>query len=200
MLREGAYAMKQQNKLISDGMTEQIITAAAQIVQLEGQGALNVRRILVKLGITNRVFYNRFHNIDEVLRVIYDRTVIKLRESIEASIDPDLDFFEQVKEIVARTLVLSYELKMKFNYYIFESDSVSYDNYSWWKCEIEKIIEYGKEHGHLVPDIKSDEISYAVWCFIRGYNADAIARGLDRERAVEDFKYSFGILLSGMKA
>ncbi len=192
--------MKMQNKLISDGMTEKIITAAAEIVRLEGQGALNVRRILVKLGITNRVFYNRFHNIDEVLRVIYDRTVIKLRESIEASIDPDLDFFEQVKEIVARTLVLSYELKMKFNYYIFESDSVSYDNYSWWKCEIKKIIEYGKEKGYLAPDIKSDRISYAVWCFIRGYNADAIARGLERERAIEDFKYSFGILLSGMKA
>ncbi len=191
--------MKEQGKLIYDKMSETIIAAAAQIVLTEGADSLNVRKILTALEITNRVFYNRFHNVDEVMQIIYDRTVHKMRESVGAGLDPGLDFFEQIKEIVGKTLEMSYELKMKFNYYIFESDSVSYDNFKWWNTEIKRVIEYGKAHGYLDPEIKTDEISYAIWCFIRGYNADAIARGLERERALEDFKYSFGILLRGMK-
>ncbi len=188
-----------QSKLISDKMSEQIIEAAAEIVLCEGADMLNVRKILNSLNITNRVFYNRFHNIDDVLKIIYERTVMKMRESIGGELDPARDFFEQIKDMVANTLVMSYEVKMKFNYYIFESDSVSYDNYIWWNTEIKKLIEYGKLNGYLDKDIKSDQASYAIWCFIRGYNADAIARGLDREKAIEDFKYSFGILLRGMK-
>ncbi len=97
-------------------------------------------------------------------------------------------------------MVMSYEIKMKFNYYVFESDSASDNNFHWWKCEIDKIIEYGKNNGFLKTEFKTDEISYAIRYFIRGYNADAIARGIDREKAVSDFKYSFGILLCGMKA
>ncbi len=192
--------MKEQNKLIYDSMTETIISAATDIVYTEGVEKLNVRCVLKRLNITNRVFYNRFHNIDEVLRVIYERTVMKMREGIGADIDPTKDFFEEVKNIVGKTLVMSYDIKKKFNYYIFESDSVSFDNFSWWNKEIKKIVEYGKEKGYLSAEIKSDEISYAIWCFIRGYNADAIARGLDRESAIENFKYSFGVLLCGMKA
>jgi len=43
-------------------------------------------------------------------------------------------------------------------------------------------------------------MAYAVWCFIRGYNADALDRGLPMEKAISDFKYSFRILLEGMRA
>ena len=88
---------------------------------------------------------------------------------------------------------------MKFNQYVFENDSISYDNYEWWKTEIKKLIELGKRNGHL-KDVNTDAMSYAIWCFIRGYNADALGRSLPKEQAVADFKYSFGILLDGMKA
>ena len=42
-------------------------------------------------------------------------------------------------------------------------------------------------------------MSYAIWCFIRGYNADALGRKLPRETAVRNFRYSFGVLLDGMR-
>jgi len=84
------------------------------------------------------------------------------------------------------------------NQFIFESDSQSASNFSWWKSEIEKLINFGKEN-NLLKDIETEKMSYAIWCFIRGYNADALGRNLPKEQAVEDFKYSFGVLLDGMR-
>ena len=40
----------------------------------------------------------------------------------------------------------------------------------------------------------------AIWCFIRGFNADAMARSLSREEALRRFDYGFGIFLKGIRA
>lgn len=191
--------MKEKEQvLIQDEMSDRIIDTARQIAITQGTENINVRRILQTLGITNRVFYNRFHNIDEVLKIVYLDTVLKMRESIAEDFDPEGDFFQQVTDIVAKTLVMSYDVKMNLNYYIFENDSISCQNYEWWKSEIARLIEFGKAKG-VLKDVETEKMSYAVWCFIRGYNADALGRKLPKEQAVEDFKYSFGILLDGMK-
>ncbi len=184
--------------LIDDEMSQKIIATAEEIARSSGIEQVNVRRLLQTLNITNRVFYNRFHNIEEVLDIIYQRTSLKIRESVSDEFDSSKDFFEQVKDIVANTLVKSYENKENLNQFIFESDSNSDDNYFWWKAEISKIIEYGKEIGAL-KDIDAEIMSYSIWCFIRGYNADALGRAVPKEIAVENFKYSFGVLLDGMK-
>ena len=191
--------MSENTELINDEMSSLIIAAAEKLALNMGADNVNVRAVLRELNITNRVFYNRFHNIDEVLGIVYQNTVLKMRESIIAKFDPDGDFFSQVIEIVANTLVMSYENKMNFYQYIFENDSVSVVNYNWWKSEIKKIIEFGKSRGHL-RDVDSDAMSYAVWCFIRGYNADALGRKLPRDEALRTFRYSFGVLLDGMRA
>ena len=188
-----------ETALISDGMSQKIIDVAEQLALTDGADTVTVRRVLQVLGITNRVFYNRFHNIAEVLHIVYWSTAFKIRASIPARLDPDRDFFQQVIDIVTNTLVLSYETKMKFYQYVFASDSVSPGNYAWWKGEIQKLIEFGKSRGHL-RDVDSDIMSYAIWCFIRGYNADALGRKLPRETAVRNFRYSFGVLLDGMRA
>ena len=188
-----------ETALISDGMSQKIIETAEQLVLSSGPETLTVRRILQTLGITNRVFYNRFHNITEVLDIVYRNTALKIRESVAAGFDPEGDFFAQVIDIVVNTLVMSYETKMNFYQYVFASDSVSPGNFEWWKGEIRKLIEFGKSRGHL-RDVDSDSMSYAIWCFIRGYNADALGRKLPRETAIRNFRYSFGILLDGMRA
>ena len=188
-----------ETALISDGMFQKIIETAEQLVLSSGPETLTVRRILQTLGITNRVFYNRFHNIAEVLDIVYRNTALKIRESVAAGFDPEGDFFAQVIDIVVNTLVMSYETKMNFYQYVFASDSVSPGNYEWWKGEIRKLIEFGKSRGHL-RDVDSDIMSYAIWCFIRGYNADALGRKLPRETAIRNFRYSFGVLLDGMRA
>lgn len=189
---------EKNNELIIDEMSKKIIDTAEKIAVVSGAEKITVRKILQSLEITNRVFYNRFHNIEEVLNIVYESMTLKIRESITAKFDPEGDFFAQVIDIVATTLVMSYDVKMKFNQYIFENDSISNQNYEWWKSEIKKLIEFGKSKGDL-KDVDSDKMSYAVWCFIRGYNADALGRSLDKEEATENFKYSFGILLDGMK-
>ena len=185
-------------ELIVDEMSQKIVDTAEEIAHNLGVENVNVRKLMQVLDITNRVFYNRFHNIEEVLDVIYQRTSLKIRESILSKFDPNKDFFEQVKNIVADTLIKSYENKENLNQFIFESDSQSASNFSWWKGEIEKLINFGKEN-NLLKDIETEKMSYAIWCFIRGYNADALGRNLPKEQAVEDFKYSFGVLLDGMR-
>ena len=85
------------DNLIEDKMSEKIISAAEELVMEYGAREITVRQILQKLDITNRVFYNRFHNIDEVLQVVYTNTTMKVRQSISGEIDESKDFFEQIE-------------------------------------------------------------------------------------------------------
>ncbi len=179
-------------------MSEKIVETAEEIVTSHGVHCLTVSRLLRTLGITNRVFYNRFHNIDEVLSAVYRNTVLKVRESIASVADGDADFFEHVLEIVTKTLIVSYDTKMRFTQYVFENDSQSQSNFEWWMTEIRRLIDYAKEK-KLIKNVDSESMSYSIWCFCRGFNADAVGRNIPREEAVKRFQYSFGILLDGMK-
>lgn len=186
------------NELIRDAMSETIINAVENMVMENGAHGITVRKVLAVLHISNRVFYNRFRNIEEVLEIVYKNTIIKVRESLTTALDSEKDFFENVMDIVVRTLLVSYDTKMQFNQYIFENDSQSQSNYNWWMAEIKKLIDYAKEN-RFIKDVDSDVMSYAIWCFCRGYNADAVARQLPRDEAVRRFRYSFSFLLEGMK-
>lgn len=187
------------NELIRDAMSETIIQTVENMVMENGAHGITVRKVLAVLSISNRVFYNRFRNIEEVLEIVYKNTIIKVRESLTTTLDSEKDFFENVMDIVIRTLLVSYDTKMQFNQYIFENDSHSQSNYTWWMSEIKKLIDYAKEK-KFIKDVDSNVMSYAIWCFCRGYNADAVARNLPREEAVRRFRYSFSYLLEGMKA
>jgi len=189
----------ENKKMIRDTMSERIISAAEKIVVSEGADALNVRKILKNLGITNRVFYNRFHNIADVLSIIYEKTVLKVRESLKSAYNPEKDFFDTVTDISVGTLVMSYKSMMNFNQYVFESDSRTQKNYEWWTSEIEKLIEYAKKMNYIDKRIDSHIMGYSIWCFIRGFNADAVARKMPLEEAVKKFRYSFSVLINGMK-
>ena len=190
----------QTDDRIRDEMAEKIIETAEHLATTEGANTLTVRKILQTLNITNRVFYNRFHNIEEVLEIIYRNMIVKIRASITPEqTDSAADFFEHVIDVVTRSLIMSYENKMAFNQYIFENDSHSQSNYAWWHTEIKKLIDYAKEKKYI-KEIDSDAMSYAIWCFCRGYNADAVGRNLPVDVAVRNFRYSLGVLLDGMRA
>jgi len=187
-----------QRALICDEMSNRIIEVAEDIATENGAQSVTVRKILQALGITNRVFYNRFRNIDEVLSMVYNGMIPRIRESFSAEIDESRDFFEQVMELVVKALLLSYDTKMQFNSYVFESDSLSQSNYLWWTEEIKKLIVYAKQRNYI-KDVDPDILSYSIWCFCRGYNADAVGRRLPRDEAVKNFRYSFSFLLEGLK-
>lgn len=187
-----------ETRLIVDEMSDKIIETAEKLVTLSGAGSLTVRRILQELKITNRVFYNRFHNVDEVLDVVYNKTAMEIRKSITEELDNGKDFFEHVMDVVVKSLLMSYDTKMQFNQYVFENDSLSESNYEWWTSQIKKLIDYAMEHDYI-KQVDSEVLSYSLWCFCRGYNADAVGRKIPKEEAVAKFKYSFGFILEGLK-
>ena len=124
--------------------------------------------------------------------------IVKIRTHIISEYDGKQDFFSYVMDVVERSLIISYDTKMRCNQFMFENDSLSNGNYEWWTGEIKKIIDYAKEKDYI-KDVDSDVLSYSIWCFCRGYNADAVGRGVPREKALADFKYSFAFLLNGLK-
>lgn len=184
--------------LIRDEMSEKIIKAAEELVLSDGIGTLTVRKILKKLGITNRVFYNRFRNIGEVLGIVYRNTVSKVRGCITDKLDSDKDFFEQVYELVEQIVIMSYDTRNRMSGFVFESDLKEEDNLEWWMSEIKRLIDYACENKYI-KKVDPDIIGYSVWCFIRGYNADVIARGIPRNEAVRGIKYSFSFFMDGLK-
>ncbi len=186
------------DKLIYDEMSEQIIEATEQLTLFEKAQDINVRKILKHLGITNRVFYNRFHNIDEVLDIISERSVLKVRNSLKFHFNEELDFFEQIMDEVEKTLIISYKTRMNFAHYVFENDTVTDSNYQWWIEEIKKILNYAIDKGYI-KKVDTDMTSYAIWCFIRGFNADAIGRKLPLEEAIKRYRYGFKFILDGLK-
>ena len=64
-------------ELIVDGMSQRIIDVASYLVTTEGAHNFNVCKILNHLGIANRVFYNRFHKIEEALNIISENSILQ---------------------------------------------------------------------------------------------------------------------------
>ena len=187
-----------EDKLIYDEVSEMIIDATEKLTVSEGPHDINVRKVLKYLEITNRVFYNRFHNIEEVLDIISERSILKVRESLNFHFDEERDFFEQIMDEVEKTLIISYETRMNFAHYVFENDSVTDSNYKWWIEEIKKILNYAIDKGYI-KKVDTDKTSYAIWCFIRGFNTDAIGRRLTLEEALDRYRHGFSIILDGLK-
>ncbi|MBQ3641340.1 helix-turn-helix transcriptional regulator, partial [bacterium] len=80
-----------ENKLIKDEISENIIDITKRLAEEEGAHNVTVRQILKELNVTNRVFYNRFHNVEEVLEFIYRRAVVNMRKSFNSKIDSKTD-------------------------------------------------------------------------------------------------------------
>lgn len=190
---------KGNDNLIYDEMSEKIIDAASHLAISDGAHNVNVRKILNYLGITNRVFYNRFHNVEEVLKIVSEHSILEVRKSLRFHFDENKDFFEQIMDEVEKTLIISYETRMNFAHYVFENDSVTNSNYQWWTAEIKKILNYAMDKG-LIKQVDPDMTSYAIWCFIRGFNTDAIGRKLPLEEAMKRYRYGFQFILNGLKA
>ncbi len=185
--------------LISDEISEDIIRAAEELVKDEGAKELNVRKILNAMGITNRVFYNRFRNVNEILEILYTRSVEQMHESVKSPFDIRTQFWQYVMDVATRVLVNTYEVKMQFSQFMFELDSVKEANRDWWTGKIQEIIQVGKEIGEI-KDVDAALLSQTIWSFFRGYNADAVSRKLSKEDAVKQFRFGMECLMEGIQA
>lgn len=192
--------MAAKQEMIHDEVSEEILACVDRLARQRSAEKNTVRDVLKELGITNRVFYNRFHNMDEVLNLLYQKMIHQVRESLTIPWQEGTDFLAHVKRIAAQTLIVSYTCKENLSRFVFDTDSVSDENYRWWVQEIKKLIALGQQHGQIREDLDGQMLSYAVWCFIRVFNADAMARNLSREEALTRFDYGFGIFLEGIRA
>lgn len=190
--------MAKDNIMISDEMSEEIIAVASRLATAEGAHRLTVRKILREMDISNRVFYNRFHNIDEVLEIVYTNNIVQMRGCLADGYDDKKDFFEYVLDVLTQVLESTYDMREQFSQYVFEKDSINDSNYKWWMGEIEKLIEYAKSKG-IIKDVDSKVLSYSIWCFARGFNADAICRRFTKEDAIDYFRYGMGFFFEGLK-
>ena len=183
--------------LIRDEISETIIDTAAGLVREEGAHRVNVRKIITRLGVTNRVFYNRFKNCDEVLRIVYARSVAQTREAVVPDFTDKQSFIRFCMDAAEHVMISTYEMKMCFSRYVFEHDSLTEENRLWWKQHIIRNYESAHQKGY-VKTADTEALCYAIWCFCRGYYADIAARELQKEEAVRLFRFGFRCLLDGI--
>jgi len=182
---------------ICDEISEQIIQIAAKLTHDEGAHQVNVRKIIHALGVTNRVFYNRFSNCDEVLRIVYQRAVEEMRVSFSAEYHDKESFAAFCLDAGEAVLIQTYDVKMQFSRYVFEHDSLTENNRLWWAEKVRFYYRDALERGY-VRAVDEESLCCAIWCFCRGYQADAVARRLSKEEAVRNFRVGFQLLIDGV--
>ncbi|MBR3045559.1 MAG: TetR/AcrR family transcriptional regulator [Oscillospiraceae bacterium] len=198
MEHAGETAAPKQER-IRDDISDQIVEIVARIAAEEGAHKVTVKKIITELGVTNRVFYNRFANIDEVLRIVYRNAVVSMRENIKPEFHDRASFEQFCIDTAVDVLMQTYDVKMQFRRYVFEHDSLTEENRVWWYEKIKKYYHYALEQG-FAKQVDADALCYAIWCFCRGYYADAVSRQLSREEAVRYFTFGFTCLLNGVVA
>ena len=187
-------------ELITDAVSDNIIEITEKLVTENGAHSVTASSVIRALGVSNRVFYNRFHNIDEVLKIVYRNLVLRMRKNIQIEFSENEDFFEYVKRIIVNSLTDTYDLKRNFSQYTFEHDSISEDNRIWWTTKIKQLFKYGMDKGLLKKDLDTDTLSYFLWCLCRGCNADAVSRNLTKEEASKCLLEGFIYFVEGVKA
>ena len=100
----------------------------------------------------------------EKTRCIFPLSASEYRKVIPRLVQFTKGTFEQVTDIVASTLVMSYDNKMNMSQYVFESDSVSDVNCEWWRDRIKSIIGYAVSHG-FIKNLDVEIMSYSIWNF-----------------------------------
>lgn len=182
---------------IKDAVSEQIIAITRELASQEGAHKVTVRKILAKLGMTNRVFYNRFSNADEVLQIVYARAVEETRECVRPHYTDKESFIAFCLDTAVEVLMLTYEVKVQFSGYMFEHNSLTEENRLWWADGIKKHYQYALDHG-FAKKVDADALCYAIWCFCRGYYADAVTRRIPKEDAARYFRFGFRCLIDGL--
>ncbi len=187
-------------EMIQDEVSSKIVETARKLLDVKHSGLITVRDILNEMQITNRVFYNRFHNMEEVLEILHEEEINKVREGIFKPYEEGEDFEAYCELIALKTLLLSNERQYYMSQFIFFFDSADNRNYEWWSSAIGEIVAKGKEMGYFRPDLDETAFGYGVWCFIRGFNADAVARNIPKNETIRMFRYCFHLILEGAKA
>ena len=185
---------------IQDEVCDQIMTVTKELVDIHGASNITVKMVINKMGVTNRVFYNRFPNIETVLISIYNDIVLKMRDCLKSKYNYKTHFRSYCDDVACNILVSNILLKNKFAHFHFFHDSMSKENATWWMKTMGKMVHEAIELGAAKPN-DCYHVAYALWCFCRGVSADAIGRGIgDLDSTKKHFREIFGYFLDGIGA
>lgn len=184
---------------LADKTSQRIIKAVKKLVYKEGASSINVRRVLKELHISNRIFYNRFQNIEEALLAVSQQIITEMRVCIIKPYNPKQDYYKYLLGVARSVLIKTYKVKKSFSDYMFNNDIIDESNKIWWTNHIREILHQGIKNKFIKP-LNEEEFSYGVWCFCRGFNVDAIKSRLELKKALKIFDLTFGSLIEGIKA
>ena len=134
---------------LEDETSKTIIATAAQIARREGMEELTVKRVLTELKVSNRVFYNRFRNIDDVIQVLYEDLVQEIRSSLERVQQPAQSYPDYLLELAVAAVEKIYQNTLHFKQYLFSYQVANDTNRDWWLKKIQQLLRRGMEQGEL---------------------------------------------------
>lgn len=182
---------------LEDETSKTIIATAAQIARREGMEELTVKRVLTELKVSNRVFYNRFRNIDDVIQVLYEDLVQEIRSSLERVQQPAQSYPDYLLELAVAAVEKIYQNTLHFKQYLFSYQVANDTNRDWWLKKIQQLLCRGMEQGELKVN-DPVKMSYGVWCFCLGFHRDAVGDELTEQEAMDAFREAFSCLIQGM--
>ena len=182
---------------LEDETSKTIIATAAQIARREGMEELTVKRVLTELKVSNRVFYNRFRNIDDVIQVLYEDLVQEIRSSLEQVQQPAQSYPDYLLELAVAAVEKIYQNTLHFKQYLFSYQVANDTNRDWWLQKIQQLLRRGMEQGELKVN-DPVKMSYGVWCFCLGFHRDAVGDELTEQEAMDAFREAFSCLIQGM--
>ena len=182
---------------LEDETSKTIIATAAQIARREGMEELTVKRVLTELKVSNRVFYNRFRNIDDVIQVLYEDLVQEIRSSLERVQQPAQSYPDYLLELAVAAVEKIYQNTLHFKQYLFSYQVANDTNRDWWLKKIQQLLRSGMEQGELKVN-DPVKMSYGVWCFCLGFHRDAVGEELTEQEAMDAFREAFSCLIQGM--
>ncbi|MBE7042550.1 MAG: TetR/AcrR family transcriptional regulator [Ruminococcaceae bacterium] len=184
---------------IEDETTVTIIRVAKEIAQKEGIEQLSVKRILTEMKVSNRVFYNRFRNIEDVIELLYEQAVNSFRGIIDLSLlEQSENYYETLENLAVNVVRCLYQNNIHFRARLLTYEASKDNNRNWWITQIQDILRNGVERGLLRP---MDELAVArgIWCFCLGFHKEALGNSVSEQDAISSFRASFSIFISGMK-
>lgn len=185
---------------IKDKTAKSILRTAVIIAQREGLEQLSVKRILSEMKISNRVFYNRFRNIDDVIEVMYCEFVGFLREKISLEYFSDTEhYYDTMLDLATDVVKKMYGNDIHFRLRLLSYETSKENNRAWWLNQIQEILRDGIKRGLLKP-MDEYAVSCGIWCFCLGFHKEALGSQISEEQAISAFRQSFSCLIDGIKA
>lgn len=175
-----------------------ILKTAVSIGLKEGFEELSIRKITDKLGYSSGIVYHYFKDKQEIIDTIHNRTSMELKSSVDACIDKDRSFEENLKvvfKMLSEISVYQPELcrLILLNRYSHDMSSVDV-----WLEMITHCVELGIQSGEL-REIDAEIVSHILLnSFLVTQMVLKNRNGTDEEMVEKIFNSELDIMLNGI--